>query len=174
MAKKATRSKSTAKPARRTRKSAGKTQVKAKATPARGKSVKSVKSVKSELKPKSKLKPKSRSTVPAKDASPSGRIASITPSRDGLAWTLRFAKGPALAVSSAAAQACRVKVGAAWSTALAARVEQAALDQLAFTHAMEALATKGAIRRAELERLIGGDARAKRTVAALVRNGWVR
>ncbi|MFM7051380.1 MAG: hypothetical protein ACKOYN_04495 [Planctomycetota bacterium] len=171
MAKKATRSKSTAKPARRTRKSAGKTQVKVKATAARGKSVKSVKS---KLKPKSKSKSKSRSTVPAKDASPSGRIASITPSRDGLAWTLRFAKGPALAVSSAAAQACRVKVGAAWSTALAARVEQAALDQLAFTHAMEALATKGAIRRAELERLIGGDARAKRTVAALVRNGWVR
>jgi len=66
------------------------------------------------------------------------------------------------------------KVGAAWTPALAARVEQAALDQLAFTHAMEALATKGAIRRTELEKLLGGDARAKRTVDALVKNGWVR
>jgi len=110
----------------------------------------------------------------AKAVATSGKIASITPTRDGLAWTIRCAKGPAVAVSAGAAQACRVKVGAAWTPALAARVEQAALDQLAFTHAMEALATKGAIRRTELEKLLGGDARAKRTVDALVRNGWVR
>ena len=66
-----------------------------------------------------------------------------------------------------------MRVGGAWSSALAARVESAADDQKVFLRAMEVLAKKGRTTATVLSKLLGGDVRAKRTVAALKKNGWI-
>jgi len=100
-------------------------------------------------------------------------VLSATPSRDGAMWTLSISNGAKAKVSAAAAQSAGVRVGGAWSDALAARVESAADDQKVFLRAMEVLAKKGRTTATVLSKLLGGDVRAKRTVAALKKNGWI-
>ena len=100
-------------------------------------------------------------------------VLKATPSRDGAMWTLSLSNGAKAKVSAAAAQSAGVRVGGAWTNALAARVQSAADDQKVFQRAMEVLAKKGRTSAAVLSKLLGGDVRAKRTVAALKQNGWI-
>jgi hypothetical protein len=101
------------------------------------------------------------------------RVLKATPSRDGSMWTLSISNGAKPKVSAAAAQSAGVCVGGAWSDALAARVKAAAEDQSVFLRAMQVLAKKGRTTAPALTKLLGGDARAKRTVATLKKNGWI-
>lgn len=113
-------------------------------------------------------KPRVSATKPA-----SIKILSATPSRDGAMWTLALTNGAKAKVSAAAAQSAGVRVGGAWSTAVAARVQSAADDQRLFLRAMQVLAKKGRTSASALSALLGGDARAKRTVSVLKKNGWI-
>lgn len=111
-------------------------------------------------------------------AAPSAKAVAITvlkatPSRDGAMWTLSLSNGAKAKVSAAAAQSAGVRVGGGWSSALATRVQSAADDQKVFLRAMEMLAKNGRTSAAALSKLLGGDVRAKRTVAALKKNGWI-
>jgi hypothetical protein len=76
-------------------------------------------------------------------------------------------------IASAPAQSSGVKVGGPWSAAVAQRVLEAAIEQEMFTRAMSMLARDGRMMRADLSRELGGDARARRTVASLVKHGWI-
>lgn len=100
-------------------------------------------------------------------------VAKVTPSRDGGSWTLAMSDGAKAKVSSAAAQSAGVRVGMRWTAATATRVEDAAQDQRLFLRAMQVLAKKGRTSGDALSKLLGGDARAKRTVVALRKNGWI-
>ena len=101
------------------------------------------------------------------------RVLEATPSRDGAMWTLALSNGAKAKVSAAAAQSAGVRVGGAWSAAIATRVQSAADDQKLFLRAMQVLSKKGRTGASALSTMLGGDARAKRTVAALKKNGWI-
>ena len=122
-------------------------------------------------KPTAKKSPAKKS--PAKKPSAALSVLKATPSRDGASWTLSISNGAKVTVSAAAAQSAGVRVGGAWSDALAARVTAAAEDQRVFLRAMQVLAKKGRTTAPALTKLLGGDARAKRTVATLKKNGWI-
>ena len=111
--------------------------------------------------------------APSKQAPAALRVLKATPSRDGSMWTLSISNGAKPKVSAAAAQSAGVRVGGAWSDALAARVQAAADDQHVFLRAMQVLAKKGRTTAPALTKLLGGDARAQRTVATLKKNGWI-
>lgn len=110
---------------------------------------------------------------PAAAKMPAIQVLAATPSRDGAMWTLSLSDGAKAKVSAAAAQSAGVRVGGAWSAAIATRVQSAADDQKLFLRAMQVLAKKGRTGASALSKLLGGDARAKRTVAALKKNGWI-
>jgi len=110
---------------------------------------------------------------PATSKAASVKVLAATPSRDGAMWTLSLSNGAKAKVGSAAAQSAGVRVGGAWSASIATRVQSAADDQKLFLRAMQVLAKKGRTGASALSKLLGGDARAKRTVAALKKNGWI-
>ncbi len=116
---------------------------------------------------------RSAAKKPAAAKAASIKVLAATPSRDGAAWTLSLSDGAKAKVSAAAAQSAGVRVGGAWSAAIATRVQSAADDQKLFLRAMQVLAKKGRTGASALSKLLGGDARAKRTVAALKKNGWI-
>lgn len=122
---------------------------------------------------KSSGKKASSKKATSKKAPTALRVLKATPSRDGSIWTLSISNGAKPKVSAAAAQSAGVCVGGAWSDALAARVQTAADDQRVFLRAMQVLAKKGRTSGPALTKLLGGDARAKRTVATLKKNGWI-
>lgn len=126
-------------------------------------------------KAKSAKTQKKAAKSPAKPRAKASAITVLkaTPSRDGAMWTLSLSNGAKAKVSAAAAQSAGVRVGGAWSSALATRVQSAADDQKVFLRAMEVLAKKGRTTAAVLSKLLGGDVRAKRTVTALKKNGWI-
>ena len=136
-------------------------------TKATGKKAKSTKAQKKPTKSATKpvAKPRAKSSAIM--------VLKATPSRDGAMWTLSLSNGAKAKVSAAAAQSAGVRVGGGWTNALAARVQSAADDQKVFQRAMEVLAKKGRTSAAVLSKLLGGDVRAKRTVAALKQNGWI-
>lgn len=140
-------------------------------TKASGKKAKSTKAQRKATKPavQSAVKPAAKPRAKASAI----LVLKATPSRDGAMWTLSLSNGAKAKVSAAAAQSAGVRVGGAWSSALAARVQSAADDQKVFLRAMEVLAKKGRTSAAVLSKLLGGDVRAKRTVAALKKNGWI-
>ena len=106
-------------------------------------------------------------------ATTSTRIASITPSKNGAHWTLVLESGAKATVASAPAQNAGVKVGATWSAAMAKRVLEADMELELFTRAMSMLAQDGHMGRAALTKELGGDRRAKATVASLAEHGWI-
>ena len=116
---------------------------------------------------------RSAAKKPAAAKAASIKVMAATPSRDGAMWTLTLSDGAKAKVSAAAAQSAGVRVGGAWSAAIATRVQSAADDQKLFLRAMQVLAKKGRTGASALSKLLGGDARAKRTVAALKKNGWI-
>ena len=123
---------------------------------------------------KSKAAPqKARATKPAAATVGSSRIASITPSKSGEHWTLVLESGAKATVASAPAQNAGVKVGATWSAAMAKRVLEAAIELEMFTRALSMLAQDGRMTRPALTKALGGDARAKSTVASLASHGWL-
>lgn len=101
------------------------------------------------------------------------RVAKVTPSRDGLRWTIALSDGAKHAVSAAAAQSVGVRVGGAWSGSTGTKLRNAEADQELFKRAMSVLSKRGRMAGPALEKLLGSDPRAKRTVAALKRNGWI-
>jgi hypothetical protein len=118
--------------------------------------------------------PKAAKAAPkAAKAAAGVRIASITPSKDGAHWTLALTSGGRVKIASAPAQSSGVKVGGPWSAAVAQRVLEAAIEQEMFTRAMSLLARDGRMARKDLWRELGSDARARRTVASLVKHGWI-
>ena len=154
--------KSTAAKAAKTTAKAAKTSVKAAKTTAKA-AKSSAKAAKSTAKAAKK---------PA--ATTSTRIASITPSKNGAHWTLVLESGAKATVASAPAQNAGVKVGATWSAAMAKRVLEADMELELFTRAMSMLAQDGHMGRAALTKELGGDRRAKATVASLAEHGWIR
>jgi len=121
----------------------------------------------------SKATRKATSAPKAKAAAARISVAKVTPSRDGLRWTVALSDGASHKVSSAAAQSLGIAVGGAWGAGTLSRVAGAEKDQELFKRAMAALAKRGKMEAPTLEKLLGGDPRAKRTVAALRRNGWI-
>ena len=124
---------------------------------------------------KTTAKPAKSTAKPAKKpaATTSTRIASITPSKNGAHWTLVLESGAKATVASAPAQNAGVKVGATWSAAMAKRVLEADMELELFTRAMSMLAQDGHMGRAALTKQLGGDRRAKATVASLAEHGWI-
>jgi hypothetical protein len=118
------------------------------------------------------VKKTAKKTVKKTTAIAATKITAITPSGSAQ-WTLTLSNGTKVKVAAAAAQSVGVRVNGAWSDAVATRLAKSADDQKAFTKAMQLLARSGAMTRATLETKLGSDPRAKRTVAALVANGWV-
>lgn len=116
---------------------------------------------------------KTKSVSRAKATAARISVKKVTPSRDGLRWTLALSDGASHKVSSAAAQSLGIAVGRAWSAGMLAKFANAEKDQELFQRAMAALAKRGKMEAPRLEKFLGGDARAKRTVAALKRNGWI-
>jgi hypothetical protein len=114
-----------------------------------------------------------KSTTKAAKSAAGVRIASITPTKDGAHWTLVLTSGARAKVASAPAQSAGVKVGGPWSAAVAQRVLEAAIEQEMFTRAMSLLARDGRMARADLAKELGSDPRARRTVASLVKHGWI-
>jgi hypothetical protein len=102
-------------------------------------------------------------------------IAAIAPIGEGDAWELMMEDGSSMRVNAAAAQVIGLGVSAPWNASVATKLAAAEDDQRAFTAAMQLLAkAKTAWTKASLLKKLGGDARAKRTVAALAESGWVR
>ena len=107
-------------------------------------------------------------------------IAAIAPIGKGDAseitkWELMMEDGTSAVVNASAAQSIGLGVNGAWNASVAAKLAAAEDDQRAFTAAMQLLARgKTAWTKATLLQKLGGDTRAKRTVAALVESGWVR
>jgi hypothetical protein len=107
-------------------------------------------------------------------------IAAIAPIGKGDAseitkWELMMEDGTSVIVNASAAQAIGLGVNGAWNATVASKLAAAEDDQRAFTAAMQLLAQgKTAWTKAKLLQKLGGDVRAKRTVAALVESGWVR
>jgi hypothetical protein len=107
-------------------------------------------------------------------------IAAIAPIGKGDAseitkWELMMEDGTSAVVNASAAQSIGLGVNGAWNASVAAKLATAEDDQRAFTAAMQLLARgKTAWTKATLLQKLGGDTRAKRTVAALVESGWVR
>ena len=99
-------------------------------TKASGKKAKSTKAQKKATKPavQSAVKPAAKPRAKASAI----LVLKATPSRDGAMWTLSLSNGAKAKVSAAAAQSAGVRVGGAWSSALAARVQSAADDQKVF------------------------------------------
>ena len=124
---------------------------------------------------KSTAKAAQSTAKPAKKpaATTSTRIASITPSTNGAHRTLVLESGAKATVASAPAQNAGVKVGATWSAAMAKRVLEADMELELFTRAMSMLAQDGHMGRAALTKELGGDRRAKATVASLAEHGWI-
>ena len=67
--------------------------------------------------------------TPANVGADAARIESITPTKDGAHWSLRLGSGVRVKVAASAAQTAGVKVGGAWSAALAKRVLEAAIEE---------------------------------------------
>ena len=107
-------------------------------------------------------------------------IAAIAPvgkgdSSEMMKWELMMEDGTSVIVNASAAQAIGLGVNGAWNATVASKLAAAEDDQRAFTAAMQLLARgKTAWTKAKLLQKLGGDVRAKRTVAALVESGWVR
>ena len=107
-------------------------------------------------------------------------IAAIAPVGKGdsseiMKWELMMEDGTSVIVNASAAQAIGLGVNGAWNATVASKLAAAEDDQRAFTAAMQLLAQgKTAWTKAKLLQKLGGDVRAKRTVAALVESGWVR
>ena len=107
-------------------------------------------------------------------------IAAIAPVGKGdsseiMKWELMMEDGTSVIVNASAAQTIGLGVNGAWNATVASKLAAAEDDQRAFTAAMQLLAQgKTAWTKAKLLQKLGGDVRAKRTVAALVESGWVR
>ena len=143
----------------------------AKSTPKAAKSA--PKAAKSTTKAAKSAPKAAKSTTKAAKSAAGVRIASITPTKDGAHWTLVLTSGARAKVASAPAQSAGVKVGGPWSAAVAQRVLEAAIEQEMFTRAMSLLARDGRMARADLAKELGSDPRARRTVASLVKHGWI-
>jgi hypothetical protein len=163
--------KSTPKAAKSTPKAAKSTPKAAKSTPKAAKST--PKAAKSAPKAAKSTTKAAKSTTKAAKSAAGVRIASITPTKDGAHWTLVLTSGARAKVASAPAQSAGVKVGGPWSAAVAQRVLEAAIEQEMFTRAMSLLARDGRMARADLAKELGSDPRARRTVASLVKHGWI-
>lgn len=102
------------------------------------------------------------------------RVAAIAPIKDGDRWEVFLEDGTSTTASAAAAQSIGLGVDSAWNAGIARRLAAAEDDQRAFSEAMQLLA-RGRRRwtRATLATTLGGDARARRAVAALAANGWI-
>jgi hypothetical protein len=159
------------------RKSAGKPKTAGKTVKSTPKAAKSApKAAKSTTKAANSAPKAAKSAPKATKAAKSAagvRIASITPTKDGAHWTLVLTSGARAKVASAPAQSAGVKVGGPWSAAVAQRVLEAAIEQEMFTRAMSLLARDGRMARADLAKELGSDPRARRTVASLVKHGWI-
>jgi hypothetical protein len=156
------------------RKSAGKPKTAGKAVKSTPKAAKSApKAAKSAPKAAKSTTKAAKSTTKAAKSAAGVRIASITPTKDGAHWTLVLTSGARAKVASAPAQSAGVKVGGPWSAAVAQRVLEAAIEQEMFTRAMSLLARDGRMARADLAKELGSDPRARRTVASLVKHGWI-
>jgi hypothetical protein len=134
--------------------------------------------VKTKTNSKTKTKAKQAKKVVARKKAPSKKTTAVTivkatPSRSGAEWMLTLSDGGKAKVDSAAAQSIGVRVGGKWSDAVAARIAGASKDQALFTRAMHAISRKPATGRAALAKLLGGDDRAKATVAVLAKHGWI-
>jgi hypothetical protein len=139
-----------------------------------GKAVKSTPKAAKSAPKAAKSTTKAAKSAPKAAKSAAGvRIASITPTKDGAHWTLVLTSGARAKVASAPAQSAGVKVGGPWSAAVAQRVLEAAIEQEMFTRAMSLLARDGRMARADLAKELGSDPRARRTVASLVKHGWI-
>jgi len=156
------------------RKSAGKPKTAGKSVKSTPKAAKSApKAAKSTTKAAKSAPKAAKSTTKAAKSAAGVRIASITPTKDGAHWTLVLTSGARAKVASAPAQSAGVKVGGPWSAAVAQRVLEAAIEQEMFTRAMSLLARDGRMARADLAKELGSDPRARRTVASLVKHGWI-
>ena len=156
------------------RTSAGKPKTAGKAVKSTPKAAKSApKAAKSTTKAAKSAPKAAKSTTKAAKSAAGVRIASITPTKDGAHWTLVLTSGARAKVASAPAQSAGVKVGGPWSAAVAQRVLEAAIEQEMFTRAMSLLARDGRMARADLAKELGSDPRARRTVASLVKHGWI-
>jgi hypothetical protein len=156
------------------RTSAGKPKTAGKAVKSTPKAAKSApKAAKSAPKAAKSAPKAAKSTTKAAKSAAGVRIASITPTKDGAHWTLVLTSGARAKVASAPAQSAGVKVGGPWSAAVAQRVLEAAIEQEMFTRAMSLLARDGRMARADLAKELGSDPRARRTVASLVKHGWI-
>lgn len=157
-----------------TKSASGKKASTTKASTTKGSKSKTTKSKATKSRVSMKAAPqKARATKPAAATVGSSRIASITPSKSGEHWTLVLESGAKATVASAPAQNAGVKVGATWSAAMAKRVLEAAIELEMFTRALSMLAQDGRMTRPALTKALGGDARAKSTVASLASHGWL-
>ena len=157
-----------------TKSASGKKASTTKASTTKGSKSKAAKSKAAKSRVSMKAAPqKARATKPAAATVGSSRIASITPSKSGEHWTLVLESGAKATVASAPAQNAGVKVGATWSAAMAKRVLEAAIELEMFTRALSMLAQDGRMTRPALTKALGGDARAKSTVASLASHGWL-
>ncbi|MFZ4749010.1 MAG: hypothetical protein ACOYMM_00745 [Phycisphaerales bacterium] len=173
-AKNAAAAKSTKKAAKTTAKAAKATAKAAKATAKAAKATaKAAKATAKAAKSTAKAAKTTAKAAKKPAATTSTRIASITPSKNGAHWTLVLESGAKATVASAPAQNAGVKVGATWSAAMAKRVLEADMELELFTRAMSMLAQDGHMGRAALTKELGGDRRAKATVASLAEHGWI-
>lgn len=145
----------------------------AKAAKKPAKNAAAAKSTKKAVKTTAKAAKSTATAAKKPAATTSTRIASITPSKNGAHWTLVLESGAKATVASAPAQNAGVKVGATWSAAMAKRVLEADMELELFTRAMSMLAQDGHLGRAALTKELGGDRRAKATVASLAEHGWI-
>ena len=164
------------------------TKVVKKTSPKTAKKVAKKVARKSATKPSTKVATKPATKAPKKVARAAATtqrtratsIAAIAPvgkgdSSEMMKWELMMEDGTSVIVNASAAQAIGLGVNGAWNATVASKLAAAQDDQRAFTAAMQLLAQgKTAWTKAKLLQKLGGDVRAKRTVAALVESGWVR
>lgn len=184
---KSTRATKSKKAAKKVAKKAAKktaTKVVKKASPKTAKKV--AKKVARKSAPKTSTKTSTKAPKKAARAAASAQrtratsIAAIAPVGKGdsseiMKWELMMEDGTSVIVNASAAQTIGLGVNGAWNATVASKLAAAEDDQRAFTAAMQLLAQgKTAWTKAKLLQKLGGDVRAKRTVAALVESGWVR
>ncbi|MDI9404954.1 MAG: hypothetical protein QM516_13890 [Limnohabitans sp.] len=109
----------------------------------------------------------------AQSASATVRVVSITPARDGAMWKLTLSDRRTITVPADAAQSAKIKIGATWTARVATRIQDATQDLAAFQQALKLLGSGTRLSYDALVAKLGGDARARRTVADLVAAGWV-
>jgi len=109
----------------------------------------------------------------AQSASATVRVVSIAPARDGAMWKLTLSDRRTITVPADAAQSAKIKIGATWTARVATRIEDATQDLAAFQQALKLLGSGTRLSYDALVAKLGGDARARRTLADLVAAGWI-